>query len=255
MTKRNIFYLNISLFTLTAILFLSGCERDINTLEPASYPDVPEVFIDGFSAGLNYAAFGGSKVTAFDVDNDVKYKGTASMKIEVPDFEDPLGAYAGGAYFTSAGRNLTGYDALTFWAKASQPANIDIVGIGNDLGQSRNFAAITGLAVNSNWKNFFTSENNATIAKILLGSYYYFIHNQVNWIEESLRVFKNYSILLGESLSDGYGVYLNNKGQFTFSPLENRDIQTIKPEYEDGEARNAKRIEALEDGIILDDYD
>jgi len=50
------------------------------------------------------------------------------MRIEVPDFEDPLGAYAGGVYFTNVGRNLSGYDALTS-AKASQPANIDIVGI------------------------------------------------------------------------------------------------------------------------------
>lgn len=154
MIKKIIFYSTTAFFTLIAILFLTSCERDLNTLEPAPYPDVPEVFIDGFSAGLNYAAFGGSKVTAFDVDHEVKYKGTASMKIEVPDFEDPLGAYAGGAYFTSVGRNLTGYDALTFWAKASQPANIDIVGIGNDLGLSRNLASLTGLAVNSNWKKY-----------------------------------------------------------------------------------------------------
>ena len=137
-----------------AILLFTSCERDPDVLEPATYPDIPEVFIDGFSAGLNYAAFGGSKVTAFDVDKDVKYKGTSSMKIEVPDFEDPFGAYAGGAYFTEVGRNLTGYDALTFWAKASQSASIDIVGIGNDLGLSQNQAAITGLAVNTNWKKY-----------------------------------------------------------------------------------------------------
>lgn len=137
-----------------SLLSFTSCERDLNVLESATYPDVPEVFIDGFSAGLNYAAFGGSKVTAFDVDYNVKYSGTASMRIEVPDFEDPLGAYAGGAYFTNAGRNLTGYDALTFWAKASQPANIDVVGIGNDLALSRNLAVISGLPVNTNWQKY-----------------------------------------------------------------------------------------------------
>ena len=134
MIKKNIFNSAITFFTIFSALLFTSCERDPNVLEPADYPDVPEVFIDGFSAGLNYAAFGGSKVTAFDVDNDVKYSGTSSMRIEVPDFEDPQGAYAGGTYFTSVGRNLTGYDALTFWAKASQPASIDVVGIGNDLG-------------------------------------------------------------------------------------------------------------------------
>lgn len=154
MKKRNIFYLTITFFTIISALFFTSCERDPNVLEPADYPVDPEVFIDGFSSGLNYAAFGGSKVTAFDVVNDIKYKGTSSMRIEVPDFEDPQGAYAGGAYFTNVGRNLSGYDALTFWAKASQPANIDIIGIGNDLGQSKNLATISGLAVNTNWKKY-----------------------------------------------------------------------------------------------------
>ena len=154
MKKRNILYTAITTFTMFSALFFTSCERDPNILGPADYPDIPEVFIDGFSSGLNYAAFGGSKVTAFDVVNDIKYKGTSSMRIEVPDFEDPQGAYAGGAYFTNVGRNLSGYDALTFWAKASQPANIDIMGIGNDLGQSKNLATVSGLAVNTNWKKY-----------------------------------------------------------------------------------------------------
>lgn len=154
MKNRNIFYQTITFFTIISALFFTSCERDPNVLEPADYPVDPEVFIDGFSSGLNYAAFGGSKVTAFDVVTDIKYKGTRSMRIEVPDFEDPQGAYAGGAYFTNVGRNLSGYDALTFWAKASQPANIDIMGIGNDLGQSKNLATVSGLAVNTNWKKY-----------------------------------------------------------------------------------------------------
>jgi hypothetical protein len=154
MIQRKIFYSAITLFTILSGILFTSCERDPDLLEPATYPDIPEVFIDGFSAGLNYAAFGGSKVTAFDVDKEVKYSGTASMRIEVPDFEDPLGAYAGGSYFTSGGRNLSGYDALTFWAKASQPGTIDIVGLGNDLALSRNLATISGLAVNTNWKKY-----------------------------------------------------------------------------------------------------
>ncbi len=155
MINNHKLYRITNLLIIVLIFLFIGCERDPDLLEPATYPDIPEVFIDGFSAGLNYAAFGGSKVTAFDVDKQVKYSGTASMRIEVPDFEDPLGAYAGGAYFTSVGRDLSGYDALTFWAKSSQPANIDIVGIGNDFGQSRNLASISGLAVNTNWKKYY----------------------------------------------------------------------------------------------------
>ncbi len=136
------------------LLFLA-CEREVEGLESPAYPSNPEVFIDGFSPGLNYAAFGGSVPTAFDVDREVTYNGSAaSMRFEVPDANDPRGAYAGGAYFTSAGRDLSGYNALTFWAKASQPANIDVVGFGNDLGESRYQVTISGLPVNTNWKKY-----------------------------------------------------------------------------------------------------
>lgn len=160
------------------IVFVFGfimisCKRNPDLLEPATYPDIPEVFIDGFSSGLNYAAFGGSKVTAFDVDKKEKFSGTASMKIEVPDYEDPLGSYAGGVYFTSVGRNLSGYTALTFWAKASQPANIDIVGIGNDLGLSRNQVSISNLAVNSNWKKYYIPIPDPSRWKAERGMFFY----------------------------------------------------------------------------------
>lgn len=137
-----------------ALLATVACKRDLSELDPATFPTTPEVFIDGFSAGLNYAAFGGSKVTAFDVDTEVKYKGTASMKFAVPDAGDPEGAYAGGGYFTSAGRDLTGYDALTFWARASKAATIDVVGFGNDFGESKFQAVLKGVKVNTNWQKY-----------------------------------------------------------------------------------------------------
>ena len=147
-------YLHFFLVTLILALPFS-CSRDLDDLEPAEFPVDGNVFLDGFSGGLNYAAFGGSKVTAFEVDNNVVYKGTASMRFEVPDFEDPEGAYAGGAFFTSVGRNLTGFDVLTFWAKASQPATLDLVGFGNDLGEAKYAATLSGVAVNTNWKKYF----------------------------------------------------------------------------------------------------
>jgi hypothetical protein len=137
-------------------LFLAACQRDNEDLSPVTYPTNPEVFIEGFSPGLNYAAFGGSVPTAFDVDTEVTYNATSqtSMRFEVPDAGDPRGAYAGGTYFTDVARDLSGYDALTFWAKASQPANIDVVGFGNDLGASKYQATINGLPVTTNWQKY-----------------------------------------------------------------------------------------------------
>lgn len=136
------------------LLFLS-CERDLEDLKPAEFASNPEIFIDGFSAGLNYAAFGASVPTAFDLDKAVSYNNTAaSMRFEVPDAGDPRGAYAGGSFFTEVPRDLSPYNALTFWAKATQAADIDVVGFGNDLGESKFQVTILGLAVNTNWKKY-----------------------------------------------------------------------------------------------------
>lgn len=137
------------------MLFFMGCERDIEELETASYSANPDVFIDGFSAGLEYAAFGGSVPAAFNVDNEITYNNSsASMRVEVPGAGDPRGAFAGGVYFTSAPRDLSGFNALTFWAKASQPATLDLIGFGNDLGESRYQATISDVEVNTNWKKY-----------------------------------------------------------------------------------------------------
>lgn len=137
------------------LLLLAGCERDVDVLSPATYPTNPEVFIDGFSSGLGYAAFGGSLTTAFDVDKDITFnQSKASMRFAVPDANDPLGAYAGGVFFTKVARDLSGYNALTFWAKASQSASIDLVGFGNDLGESKYQATISGLGVTTIWKKY-----------------------------------------------------------------------------------------------------
>ncbi|MFC2186945.1 hypothetical protein ACFCT7_06450 [Fulvivirgaceae bacterium LMO-SS25] len=144
-------------FSICLLLVLSlGCVRDIDELEPATYSTNPAIFLDGFSAGLNYAAFGGSVPTAFDVDTEVTYTTTsqASMKFEVPDANDPRGAYAGGAFFTEVPRDLSEYDALTFYARSSKSASIDVVGFGDDLGESKYRVNINAMPVNTNWQKY-----------------------------------------------------------------------------------------------------
>ena len=140
---------------ITILMIAVSCERKFDGLELATYPTTAEVFIDGFSSGLYYAAYGTSKVTAFSVDNNVKYKGTASMKFEVPDPGDPNGSYVGGVFGTNPGRDLSGYNVLTFWAKASQPAILNEVGFGNDMGESKYKVTVTNVAVNSNWMEYY----------------------------------------------------------------------------------------------------
>lgn len=153
MTKNIFKTANLLFITAVFGFTLMSCERKLDELQAPTYPVNPEVFIDNFSSGLNYAAFGGSVPTAFDVDKTVTYNNSdASMRFDVPDANNPMGAYAGGVFFTSVGRDLSGYSALTFWVKASQSATIDLLGFGNDLGESRYQVSISNVAVNSSWQ-------------------------------------------------------------------------------------------------------
>jgi hypothetical protein len=143
-----------SVITLVAALIIVisySCEREMEGMQPADYPTDGDVFIDGFSTGLGYEAWG--DVSAFEVDKEISYSGEASMRFAVPD-EGETGGYAGGRFVASIPRDLSGYDALTFWAKASTDASIDKIGFGNNAEGSKYLATINGLKVNTNWKKF-----------------------------------------------------------------------------------------------------
>ncbi|HLF50874.1 glycosyl hydrolase family 16 [Flavobacterium sp.] len=152
------------------VMLLSGCENDPNDLEQASYSTNPDVFIDTFSSGLIYAAFSGTVVTSFQVDKDVAYNNTsASMRFDVPNVNDPAGAYAGGAFFTAVGRDLSGYNALTFWAKSSQSAIIGEVGFGIDLDQNKYPVSLSNLQLSTVWKKYIIPIPDASKLRIEKG--------------------------------------------------------------------------------------
>jgi hypothetical protein len=139
-------------------LFLTiacSCERGLSEdAEFATLSRNPEVFIDGFSSGLQYFPFNGSKLDAFSVNNAVRYAGTASMQFDVPNVGDPTGAYAGAIFPTKSGRDLTGYDALTFWAKASQGATINEIGFGNDFEENQFLVTLTNMNISTTWTKY-----------------------------------------------------------------------------------------------------
>jgi hypothetical protein len=158
---------------ITILLIAVSCERKLDGLELATYPTTPEVYIDGFSSGLYYAAYGTSKVTAFSVDNNVKYKGTSSMKFAVPDTSDPNGSYVGGVFGTNPARDLSGYNVLTFWAKASQPATLNEVGFANDMGESKYKVTLTNVNLNTNWMEFYVPFPDPSVLKQERGMFFY----------------------------------------------------------------------------------
>ncbi|CAM3401594.1 CBM11 domain-containing protein [Flavobacterium longum] len=146
----------VKLLSLSAMaLAVFSCENEPEDFQEASYSKNPQVFIDNFSTGLNYASFGGAVANAFQVDNEVTYNNSAaSMRFDVPNVNDASGAYAGGSFFTTVGRNLTDYDALTFWAKSSVAATIDVVGFGNDFGENKYQASISGMQISTVWRKY-----------------------------------------------------------------------------------------------------
>ena len=135
-----------------ALFAATGCstERDTSGLEPEPANTDPVVFLDGFTGGLDFQAFLGSHLTALSIDTTERYAGDASLKFTVPH-----GQWAGGAFPTSRARDLSGYDALTFWAKASQPITLDVVGLGNDnSGLSKYEASWSDVPLTTLWTKY-----------------------------------------------------------------------------------------------------
>ncbi len=203
----------------SALLFAVSCEKDFDQLQPAEYPKNPEIFLDGFSAGLNYAAFASSNVMAFQVDSLINYSGTKSIRVEVPDENDPAGAYAGGAFFTTIGRDLTGYTTLSFWIKASKAANVDVLGFGNYLGDNRYQASISNVAVNTNWKKVYIPIPDPSVLKAEKGMFFFSEGPEDGkgytfWIDD-LKFENNGAISLNES----YILNGNNQSNTSFIGL------------------------------------
>ena len=134
-------------------LVISGCsERDLDSLGPAPSPTTGEVYLDGFSPGLEYHAFGGSKVDALDIDETGGRAGTPSLKFTIPLPNDPAGSYAGGVFVGRPPRDLSGFTALTFWARARQAATLNTVGFGNDNSGNSRFPAEAGdVTLSTTW--------------------------------------------------------------------------------------------------------
>jgi hypothetical protein len=154
----------LSLFTLTICISLFiGCSRDAEELEEAPFPDTPEVFIDGFSGDMAYEAFGESKITAFEVDLSVKYKGETSMRFDVPNTGDPAGGFAAGLFKVDNSRtnqvlnarDLSSYNVLTFWGRASEAASIDELGFGFTFDNEKYKAHIKDTPFSTTWTKYF----------------------------------------------------------------------------------------------------
>ena len=155
MKNRKFIYLHSTLLMSFILILVSGCEREVtDQVKFTAFSNNPEIFVDGFSAGLEYLPFAGSKLDAFSVDSEVFYKGASSMRFDVPNFGDPSGSFAGAIFPDMGGRDLSGYNALTFWAKATKAATINEIGFGNDFGENKYLVTKQNLRISTGWAKY-----------------------------------------------------------------------------------------------------
>jgi uncharacterized protein YjdB len=95
------------------------------------------VFVDGYDAGVTFVGFGGA-ANDVTIDTTEKNNGRNSLKFVVT---SSATAYSGGAFVASVPRNLSAFNALTFWAKASTSNTLPVTGIGNDAATFQGFSA------------------------------------------------------------------------------------------------------------------
>ncbi len=152
--KKGVFFLAL------AFVINVSCERDLSDeVEFATFPATAEVFTDApIGLGTNfYFPYEGSKPTAWSVDEKVSYEGIASMRFDVPNVNDPEGNYAGAIFRIDgegSGRDLSGFDALTFWAKASQAVTIGEIGFGEDFGENKYVTTRINVSLTTNWVKY-----------------------------------------------------------------------------------------------------
>jgi len=156
MKSRKFNYLKNTILLVLVLITSLNCEREISDdATEATYPKTAEIFIDdvvGMGSDF-YFPYGGSKQTAWTIDRQVGYNSSASMRIDVPNADDPQGSYAGAIFRTEgAGRDLSGFDALTFYVKASQGVNIAEFGFGEDFFPNKYITTITNVSVGTNWQ-------------------------------------------------------------------------------------------------------
>ncbi|MHA7831240.1 MAG: Ig-like domain-containing protein [Flagellimonas sp.] len=146
-----------------AFTLVIGCEREFSDdVEFAEFPPNGDVFIDTFSAGLDYFPFvdAGADPEAFSVETEEVYAGDAAMRFDVPAFGS---GFVGATFNTTARRDLSGFDALTFYAKASKAASINSIGYGIS-GETNNKFQVTAnnLNVSTRWEKYIIPIPDAT---------------------------------------------------------------------------------------------
>ncbi len=104
------------------------------------------VYTEGLQPGMTFNEFGGSNAGATTDDATVAHTGTTSLKVVVG-----AAGYVGGAIKAAAPTNLSTYNALTFWVKASAAKTLNTAGIFNNGASNVYQTEYRNVAVTTTW--------------------------------------------------------------------------------------------------------
>jgi len=157
------------------VLLVFSCERSVDNLDAPEFSQNPDVFVDGFSSGLEYYPYEGSKLNAFTVDEDNTLDDSElSMRFDVPNVGDPEGAFAGAIFRDdNGGRDLSSYNALTFHAKGTMAGTINDIGFGQDFLGNEYEVVLNNLKLSTNWKKYIIPIPDASKLKKSQGLLWY----------------------------------------------------------------------------------
>lgn len=149
---------------LTAVILcvlIAGCSgrspTEIEDLDVARAPVDPVVFDDDWSEIVYFQPFFETHYLAVERDSVFAYNGFApdgarSLKITVPPIGSALGPYAGGVFTSVVGRDITDFNALTFYARSDRNIQLNVAGFGNDnTGTSRYEAGRANVPLTGDW--------------------------------------------------------------------------------------------------------
>lgn len=108
----------------------------------------PSIFDDDYAAGISFSAFGGS-TNSLSVDAANARpgsSGTKSLKVDVP-----AAGYTGGAMVSATNANLSTYNAVSFWVKASKGVTLNVSGLGNNAASDAYQVELNNVAVTTSW--------------------------------------------------------------------------------------------------------
>lgn len=126
------------------------------------------VFSDAYDTGVSFADFGGA-TNAVTIDATTLYNGKKSIKAVITG----SGGYSGGAFVSATPRNLSTYNALTFWAKSSVANATLKVGIGNNANTTVLNAESIGIPLTTTFTKYIIPMPNPAKATAMDGLFHF----------------------------------------------------------------------------------